>query len=313
MAPVKRGGQKAFIQIGRNHMSNIAKWTLSALAGLIIAAGVHGKTAWASIGLQIEPCNPSCDQTINIYGNPASNPGGTGNLNYSAVTFAIPAGLTASDLVATETNPFSITNTSAGGSVSGYIKSNVFDYNGTMLFSYQFDITKLTAGISAPNAAGISPFDLPFPTAYNLNLGVFGNSSTGAATAIDGLSIGTNSTPESVTTFFGNPTALALSSAGSGNTIFGGNNTPINVGAGEISPELFLDTNALYYTQGTMFIQSSGLTGSDPVFVPDTPEPATLLLFGTALAGLTMALLGRKVGQASGQGSGRSSGLPLGA
>lgn len=278
-------------------MRNFGKWALSVLAGLIITAGVQGKTAWASFGIQIEPCNPSCDETINIYGNPADNPGGAGNINYSAVSFAVPAGLTMSDLVATETNPYSITNAQTGGTVSGYVKSNVFDYNGTMLFSYQFDVTKLTSGISAPDAAGISPFDLPFPTAYNLNLGVFGTAN-GSATAgeIGGLCIGTNCTPVDLTSFFGNPTALALNSAGSGTTVFGGNNLPVNVGDGQISPELFLDTNALYYTQGTMYIQSSGLSGSDPVFVPDTPEPATLMLFGTALAGITLLIIRRKGG-----------------
>ncbi len=266
-------------------MMNIKKWGLATLAALAISAGVESGPAWASIGVQIEPCSPSCDQTINIYGNPSLNPGGTGNYNYSAFSFAVPSGLTMANLVNSEVNPYSITNASTGGIVQGYIQSNVFNYNGTLLFSYQFDVTKLTAGETAPDAAGISPFDLPFPTAYNLNLGVFG-ASNGSATpgTLDPLCIGANCTPVAINSFFGNPTALVLSSAGSGNTVFGGNNLPINVGNGQISPELFVDTNAVSYTQGAMYVQSSGVSFYDPVFVPDTPEPGTLVLFGSALA-----------------------------
>jgi hypothetical protein len=58
----------------------------------------------------------------------------------------------------------------------------------------------------------------------------------------------------------------------------------IPIGLDQISPEIFVASNALYYSLGSLSLQGDG-GGSNGVFifVPTTPEPGTLVLFGTAL------------------------------
>ena len=57
-----------------------------------------------------------------------------------------------------------------------------------------------------------------------------------------------------------------------------------NLNAGQVSPQIFIASNATSYGSGIFTIQSASGVAYTTSFVPDSPEPGTLVLFGSALA-----------------------------
>jgi hypothetical protein len=280
-------------------MNKMKKVAVAAVFAMALGAGAGAKDAWAQYGIPIAPCSTcSSTEVVDIYGNTSGSP----NINtaYTAPTSTSDGIIGANNLVFTPASGLTqvansvigYTATSTSGpsaEYSGYVDSSVWrTSSGTLDFFYQFDVTSIGSNASAPNSAGISPFNLPNNTTYNLALGI--NSSTaptssgGTTVTYDPLCIGTNCTPVSLSNFFNDPTPLTLS-YGNGGTFIGGNNTPIfDMSAGNVSPQLFIASNATSYGIGTFTIQSSTGIADVAAFVPDSPEPGTLVLFGSALA-----------------------------
>ena len=278
-------------------MNKMKKVAVAAVFAMALGAGVGAKNAWAQYGIPVAPCS-TCNSTevVDIYGNTSGTPnintaytppsGSTdGSIGANNLVFTPAAGLTqvANSVLQYTAAP------SGSGSFSGYVDSSVWRTStGTLDFFYQFDVTSVGSNAATPNAAGISPFNLPNNTIYNLALGI--NSSTaptsngGTTVTYDPLCVGANCTPVALSNFFNDPTPLTLS-YGSGGTFIGGNNTPIfDMKAGQVSPQLFIASNATSYGIGTFTIQSSTGIAEVDTFVPDSPEPGTLVLFGSALA-----------------------------
>lgn len=57
-------------------------------------------------------------------------------------------------------------------------------------------------------------------------------------------------------------------------------------GAGTLSDVLVVQTNATTFVPGTISFINGAVSGPNPAFAPAVPEPASLAIFGTALAGL---------------------------
>ena len=66
------------------------------------------------------------------------------------------------------------------------------------------------------------------------------------------------------------------------------------IGAGTVSPQIFLATNAYNYSLGSFGVQGNGINAYTNTFVPGTPEPSTLVLLGSGLALLAFMALRRK-------------------
>ena len=278
-------------------MNKMKKVAVAAVFAMALGAGVGAKNAWAQYGIPVAPCSTcSSTEVVDIYGNTS----GTPNINtaYTPPSGSTDGSIGANNLVFTPASGLTqVANSvlkytsapSGSGAFSGYVDSSVWRTStGTLDFFYQFDVTSVGSNSATPNAAGISPFNLPNGTAYNLALGI--NSSTaptsngGTTVTYDPLCVGANCTPVALSNFFNDPTPLTLS-YGSGGTFIGGNNTPIfSMKAGQVSPQLFIASNATSYGIGTFTIQSSTGIAEVDTFVPDSPEPGTLVLFGSALA-----------------------------
>jgi len=57
-------------------------------------------------------------------------------------------------------------------------------------------------------------------------------------------------------------------------------------GAGTLSDVLVVETNAPTFVPGTISFINGAVSGPNPAFAPAVPEPASLAIFGAALAGL---------------------------
>ena len=279
-------------------MNKMKKVAVAAVFAMALGAGVGAKNAWAQYGIPVAPC-PTCNSTevVDIYGNTS----GTPNINtaYTAPSGSTNGSIGANNLVFTPAAGLtqvanSITSyTGVNNSFSGYVDSSVWRTStGTLDFFYQFDVTSVGSNSATPNAAGIATFNLPNGTAYNLALGI--NSSTaptstgGTTVTYDPLCVGSNCTPVALSEFFNSGsnggTPLTLNYA-TGGTLIGGNNTPIfNMTAGQVSPQIFIASNATAFGTGIFTIESSTSVAYTSAFVPDSPEPGTLVLFGSALA-----------------------------
>ena len=66
------------------------------------------------------------------------------------------------------------------------------------------------------------------------------------------------------------------------------------LGAGTKSDVLVVETNALTFAPGTISFINTAVSGPNPAFQPAVPEPASLAIFGTALAGLGLIRRRRK-------------------
>ncbi|MHB1286607.1 MAG: PEP-CTERM sorting domain-containing protein [Leptospirales bacterium] len=188
------------------------------------------------------------------------------------------------------------------GSVSGQIISNVLKVGagstmagatpGELVFTYQFDVTSISpagSGISM-NQATVALFNNPGGSQlYTLGSGVNVDS------AGNQVPLGTTlSCPGCTTATLTDLAGNVNINAGNGTVASLSDQFANGLTTGFISPEIFVASNALYYGSGSMSVSGSGLTANDPVFVPDTPEPSTLLLLGSGLALLTFMTLRKK-------------------
>ena len=209
--------------------------------------------------------------------------------------FYSPSGLDL-QLVQSMTSGYSILN----GTVTGDVISNVFKVGsgatmagavpGELVFTYQFDVTGASSGPLFNNNGGVSSatigdFNNPNGVTYNLGSGIL-TTPLGPTFAGDTY---TNST--------GSQTLLTentLQNADfNGKVTFAQNNSissleySLNTGSvdlGSYTPQFFVASNAFYTSMGTIGLGGSAGTDTVDVYVPGTPEPKTLILFGSGIA-----------------------------
>lgn len=212
----------------------------------------------------------------------------------NAPVFYNPSSLNLS-YVAGITDPY----TTSGG-VTGEVQSNVFRVTsgsgaGDLVFTYQFDVLSTSPPGGAIYSASVAYFNEQL------------NKTTGQGYPWiigDGINVNSSGTP--IVLLGSNETGLSGTLAPNqggvistvsydstpsfNNSIYSiAENEPSNgyIYAGDASPQFFAASNATNYTLGSLSLIDNGgggiFGGSVPVFVPDTPEPGTLVLFGTAL------------------------------
>lgn len=171
---------------------------------------------------------------------------------------------------------------SNGSSFSGQIVSNVMKVTsgtgtGDLVFTYQFDVTKVTP----PGNGGISGLSVSFfnePLSQISGVGTPWILGDGANTTPVGKSLGTPINLSGIDgtvnydTIDGTISSLSYTST-------------TDITAGAISPQFFVASNATNYGFGSLSFEGggAGLPGQT-VFVPNSPEPSTLVLLGTGFA-----------------------------
>ena len=190
-------------------------------------------------------------------------------------------------LVKSLTTNYDATNALGQVEYSGQVLSNVFKVGsgsnlpgataGEMVFTYQFDVTAgiTSNGTVGPSSGSVSFYNDPNGYIYTLGTGSTDTSSISGTTISCSTcnSLSDKSLTGTVTYDTINGSIETLSYLNNTNTI------PPN----EISPELFVASNATNYTLGSLTLNGNGADFTADVFVPATPEPGTLVLFGTAL------------------------------
>jgi hypothetical protein len=225
-----------------------------------------------------------------------------GDINYSV------SGLNL-QFVNSISDPYTLSG-SNGVTITGQVVSNVFAIGnspsmagavpGELVFTYQFSVDSISPNYgSGPNGLSISFFDEPNGTGmWTLGDGVISTATGGGSytqvpggltpTCNGGACSGGYS---SIVSLFGTEQLNTANGAINSATY----NTTASIGLDQVTPEFFVASNAFYYQLGSLSV-ASGSGGSAPgvnVFVPGTPEPGTLVLFGTAL-GLTAFMVVRK-------------------
>ena len=206
--------------------------------------------------------------------------------------FTAPSGLITTP-VATMNNPY--TMSANGTTVSGNVISNVFKFGanpgisgalpGELVFTYQFDVT----GVASLNNTGITgasiaDFNNPNGTAFTLGSGI-NTTAIGPTFAGDTYVNGSGQTVAlTQTVITANDLTGSVHFATNGTVSSLGYNSLSAITLGEYSPQFFVASNAYYASMGTIGFSGSGLNGGAAVFVPGTPEPKTLILFGSGIA-----------------------------
>lgn len=292
-------------------LSYLASPTLSTSSGAFtFTTSATGSTTYYATGnSSYGNTIPTVTQLANLTGLSASSfYGKTVQDSSAAPVFYDPSTLGLTQ-IASEINPYQM-GTIGGTVITGNVISNVFRIGtnatmtgavpGELVFTYQFDVT----GVASNNNTGIASanvgnFNLP-DNLYALGSGINVNSSGSIA------SIGTAFGSGSLTTYdptsvsngqivSGSPTAFTgMQDPGgiTGQITYANDGTVANlqynatdgVTVGEYSPQFFVASNAFYFGGGQIsVIGSGGLSGGADVYVPNTPEPGTIVLFGTAL------------------------------
>ena len=149
---------------------------------------------------------------------------------------------------------------------------------GELVFTYQFDVTSLSPSYeNGVNTANIALFNDPNGYAWALGDGAIADP-TDLPSGAPSLSCSLCSTA-SLGSLYGS-TYLDTAN-GSVNSIAYTDN--LAIGDNQISPIFFVASNAFSYGIGSIALGAGGTGGNVNVFVPDSPEPGTLVLFGTAL------------------------------
>lgn len=304
---------------------------LALLAGVALSPGLAHATATDYLGtpkVTGSPVNANSFEitltsfpggaTTNLYitpnsafGNTFINPGP----GYSAVTISNSSPVPTSDLlysasgldlqyVTSLTSDWSQTGATSS---SGQVISSVYKIGSTptmagavpgeLVFTYQFDVTSLNPSTAnGVNEANIALFN--DPNGYNWALGDGAISDpqdlTGPVLSCAGC------TTASLGSLYGS-TYLDTSN-GTVNSIQYTDNLPVgyygNNGFNpQVSPIFFVATNAFSFTTGSIALGAGGTGGNVTVFVPDTPEPGTLVLFGTTLGLVAFMALRRRGSQ----------------
>ena len=254
------------------------------------------------------PTPAQINATLNAAGFASTTINSIGTIsgdNYVPVTFYDPSSGQNFTLnqINTITDPFTAGGTN-GASISGNVLSNVFQvvggsHNGDLVFSYQFNVTSESTNGTLLDGGSVAFFNEPLNgltgigTPWVLGDGINATATnTGVTNPLSGLPVYSFASDAIGATFTG---PVEFSATGNSkvtyDTVNNGNNsvesinyTGNGIGVGEVSPQFFVASNATTYTIGSFTFQGvgSGFSGV-PVFVPGTPEPGTLILFGTAL------------------------------
>jgi hypothetical protein len=165
---------------------------------------------------------------------------------------ALPSGLT---LLADVSSPYTLMG--AGGTATGTTTAWVYmTSGGTLDFAYQ--VTN--------NASSTDLID-------TLSMASFG----GFATDVDYLNAAGDNAP-----------SLATRPGGTGNVV-NFDFFPNDIVAGDTSDVLLIETNATNFNPGTLSLIDSGVAkvaAFEPTGTPSMPEPSSLLMIGSGLAGL---------------------------
>ena len=255
---------------------------------------INGTTEYATSNSSFGNTIPTVSALNGLTGSSYVGPtlqDGTGGTNATVPTFFSTTGLDL-QFEKSMTSSYSI-----GGITTGDVISNVYAVGknanmpdavpGELVFTYQFDVTgTVNNNNKGINAASLGFFNNPNGTLFNLGSGILANSVSGP-----------NFSNTTYVNSSGNTvplTELNLSAANlQGNVSFANNNSisnlsysllGTNIPFGYYTPQFFVASNAFYSSMGTVGI--SGSAGSDTVaiFVPGTPEPKTLILFGSGIA-----------------------------
>ena len=196
------------------------------------------------------------------------------------------------------------------GTYSGEILSNVFRVGagstmagvtpGDLVFTYQFDITSATStanGNVGPSSESVSFYNDPNGYTYTLGDGITDTSSIQGTTI--SCSTCTELTPQDLSGATGTVLYDTLNNNGSIETLELLNNT-LTLNVGTLTPEIMVASNATNYTMGSLALSGTGSIADGAVFVPDTPEPGTLVLFGSALGLVAFMMVRRQKGQRQG-------------
>lgn len=294
-------------------MQNMKKITVGVGVAMALTVGVLGNSSPASatgylaaptlgsgsssFSVQSSNGNTNINYSINSsYGNTFPTIGAlsangvtgtilglTNTISGSAVTFN-PSRLDLQS-VASMTNNYTLTSaTLPGDFISGQVNSDVFKVGsgttmagskaGELIFTYQFDVTKTSPGAIGINSANISFFNNPGSQIYNLGIGInktpIGSPFCPTCTVAN---LSKSNLLGAVTYDPLNGTVQSVSQSTSGASVF----------VGDVSPQFFIASNALYYSMGSIGLQGDGMNDSAGVFVPNTPEPQTVVLLGSGL------------------------------
>ena len=299
--------------------------SLALLAGLALSPGLARATTNGYLGtpqvttsavnstsFEITATNATTGAGTNLYVTPNSTFGNTfvnPGPNVSAVTISNTSAVPVSDLLysASGLDLQYVTSTSGSWSQSGATSSggqyvsSVYSIGskatmagavpGELVFTYQFDVTSL----SPSYANGVN----------NLNIALFNDPNGTPWTLGDGALSDPQDLPNYPTISCATCTTANLGSIygatyldtanGSVNTI--NYYDSLAVGVNQISPIFFVASNAFGFATGSMALGSGGTGGNFDVFVPSTPEPGTLVLFGSALGLVAFMMARRRQGQ----------------
>lgn len=254
---------------------------------------------------------PSASQVSSFLGIPVSNvvsltdsttpfysiSGANGTLNLSLlnqISSSFTTTLAGTTPVASGTYISNVFMIDSGSTMAGAVA-------GDLVFTYQFYQQTVSATNGGISGATIGPFNDPNNFVYTLGTGSTDTSSIGGTTISCssctelGSSTATNGTLDSTDTLAGVQGNVNYSTGGSILTLGLSNNTG-GIAAGIYTPEILVASTATGYSLGGLSFLGLG-AGSVPVFVPNVPEPGTLVLFGTALGFVAFLVVKRRRNQ----------------
>ena len=243
----------------------------------------------------------------------ANEPGVPSNVSISNITQSGALGYSTNglnlQLLQQMSTNYTATSSTGLQEYYGEILSNVFRVDagstmagvtpGELVFTYQFDVTSQNTAVTnllgnvGPSAASVSFFNEPNGFTYTLGAGAIDTSGIAGTT----ISCSTCTSPSSFpfSELEGSVTYDNLN--GSIETLQFLNNISHFLPVGTLTPEIMVASNATNYTLGSFTLSGSGAIADASVFVPTTPEPGTLVLFGTALGLVAFMMARRRQGQ----------------
>ncbi len=214
------------------------------------------------------------------------------NTNYVPVTFYNPSGQSFTlKQIQTITDPYTYSGPNSA-SFGGDILSNVFQvvggsHSGDLVFTYQFNVTSVGVSGTSLASGSVAFFNEPLNAStgigYPWTLGD-GINGTITASGFTNDAIGSQLGGTVLASTDGESTVTYDTATNGNNSVSSINYIGADIGLGDVSPQFFVASNATSYSIGSFSFEGTGVSGpGEPVFVPGTPEPGTLVLFGTAL------------------------------